>query len=282
MSVHLSILTLLLLSQTGLATGPIDPKACVTRKMDDAKYLARAVEVRADPANHDEISIRYQPGPLSTARVDFASLRSVPEETLELNFEEWVPPGDRFQGAPKFGSTHVNGILVTGGRSPTEVILGEAPDEYVMTGSFGNRLILSIGEGLDRMVPALAKTGHLVRALDPLYALGASGIEKDLNQSSYQEAVEYIRANRDWLVAGSVLHIPYANNSIDLIFCSRLFNNLDDASVKPALMEILRVLKPGGEVRIGMVSQVFEEKIKNIPGVERKKGQLYVIRKPRL
>jgi demethylmenaquinone methyltransferase/2-methoxy-6-polyprenyl-1,4-benzoquinol methylase len=54
--------------------------------------------------------------------------------------------------------------------------------------------------------------------------------------------------NRIKAVCGDALHMPFANESFDVIFCGYGVRNFDDA--ERGLQEMYRVLKPGGQVLI--------------------------------
>jgi SAM-dependent methyltransferase len=55
------------------------------------------------------------------------------------------------------------------------------------------------------------------------------------------------KRDREKMVAGSVYQLPFADQSVDLILAHRLFEHI----VFPeALPELLRVIKPGGEIRL--------------------------------
>lgn len=55
-----------------------------------------------------------------------------------------------------------------------------------------------------------------------------------------------------FLLQGSVLSLPYENDSFDTVLLISILEHLRPSQQRPAMMEIERVLKPGGDVVIGI------------------------------
>ena len=60
------------------------------------------------------------------------------------------------------------------------------------------------------------------------------------------------------LVQGDALRLPFANNAFDVVICSEVLEHLDD--YEEAVLEIKRILKPGGALAIS-VPRMWPEKI---------------------
>ena len=128
-----------------------------------------------------------------------------------------------------------------------------------------NSTVLSVGEGLSNFTKRLQQKGVRAYALDPIYSLGATLFQHEqpstVDQSLLNRFGGLVRFNRRWLhtdrkidlpdpstvIAGSVYDLPFQNNSFDLIIANRVYQHIDLAA---ALPELVRVMKPHGEIRI--------------------------------
>lgn len=159
----------------------------------------------------------------------------------------------------------VNGVLVTHSGSLTLLASGPQLDHLLrglirsartLFELLDDKVTLLIGEGLDPRIAAAREVGAKVRSLDMWYdAHTINLIEREHRgeadyEKTFKPLVDFYRENRELLVAGSVFDIPYASNSVDVVICRRLLNNFpEDAFKRKALLEMIRVLKPGGKIR---------------------------------
>lgn len=97
---------------------------------------------------------------------------------------------------------------------------------------------LEVGYGSGGLLLSLS---HLTKDLH--------GIDLDANPESVR-AMLAARGCRAALIQGSVLALPYENNSFELIVCFSVFEHLTE--YKRALAEVRRVLAPGGCFLLGM------------------------------
>ncbi len=130
----------------------------------------------------------------------------------------------------------VNGKPVTTGKHyPTEVIKKHL---QLDDKDFFNKTTLSIGEGLSDFVPTLVRRGHEAYGLDFWY---------DADLEPYPKLKRHVDENRANLIASSAEKIPLGE-MFDLVVAHQSFVYLENPY--RALQEALRVLKPGGEIRI--------------------------------
>jgi ubiquinone/menaquinone biosynthesis C-methylase UbiE len=102
------------------------------------------------------------------------------------------------------------------------------------------RDVVDLGAGTGKLTRSLVALGHRVTAVEPL--------EEMLVE--LRSAVPGARA-----VAGSAEAIPLPDGSTDVVTCAQAFHWFDES---PALVEIARVLRPGG--RLGLVWNTRDER----------------------
>lgn len=118
----------------------------------------------------------------------------------------------------------------------------------------------------------LAQMPLLVKLLDAFRVLGAQ-------QKGY---IEFARSNK-LILADVTKRIPYANNSVDVIYTSHMVEHLDRAEVLLFLAEAHRVLKEGGILRIAVpdVKRIVESYLEH-KDADRLISDLYLaVPKPR-
>ena len=139
------------------------------------------------------------------------------------------------------------------------------PDNYFRG---ANGVVLSVGEGLSDFAKVLqSKNKHIeVFAVDPIYELGGSLFDKTKRKENAlnQAYGEYVNS---LLVGDSTLPDPHrvaANSVYKLCFPDKTFTNIlshrafEHIDFSRALPELLRVLKPGGEIRMGGLSLYYD------------------------
>lgn len=92
--------------------------------------------------------------------------------------------------------------------------------------------------------------------LDVAAGVGAAAAEIN-NSPDHQATViavdlayPYIRPVTDTAVAADALHLPFADNTFDLVVCSWLLAHLKPSEAARALGEMLRVAQPGADVMV--------------------------------
>ena len=110
--------------------------------------------------------------------------------------------------------------------------------------SCGFNTFLDSGCGPGRHALYFAKSGFLVTALDQ-----SPEALDNLKQVSAERA---LRLN---IVQGDIFHMPFADNSFDCLLDYNVSYHTDTAGYFAALKELKRVLRPGGEAYLTLLSQ---------------------------
>ncbi|OGY64743.1 MAG: hypothetical protein A3I24_02425 [Candidatus Harrisonbacteria bacterium RIFCSPLOWO2_02_FULL_41_13b] len=141
-----------------------------------------------------------------------------------------------------------------------------------------DKIILDIGSGGGGFAAGVKENPELnsrVISLDPNYNLEKLSEE---NANLIKKAVRELKSEQLPMVAGLSQELPFKDESIDLVISNHAvpWHILDSADkVSKSIKEMIRVLKPGGEIRLHPV----DEKIYNIvaiiiEGVKRKELEL--------
>ena len=99
-----------------------------------------------------------------------------------------------------------------------------------------------------RILDAGVGTGRTI----PFYPAGTEMVGCDLSHAMLRRA-DWRRRRADGsleLVACNVCQSPFADDCFDAAVATFLFCVLDDADQQPALSELARICRPGGEIRI--------------------------------
>ncbi|MEZ4704968.1 MAG: class I SAM-dependent methyltransferase [Bdellovibrionota bacterium] len=129
-----------------------------------------------------------------------------------------------------------------------------------------NGVVLDLGAGISDLPSKLREIGYQGYAIDPLYSVKPSQVSNpsasELAAISADESsmgVTFLRKdryetfldeNRSWSVASSARDIPFQDGSVDLVLAHGLLNNLSPQQSMEVIVEGLRVLKPGGQMRV--------------------------------
>lgn len=155
-------------------------------------------------------------------------------------------PNDR----PKF--PQVDGVMISGEEHyPTETVfqnlgLDSRSPELMNVG-----VVLIVGEGRSGLGSRLSQLGYNVLETDVWYGADADQLVK---LGAVKEA-EFIRTHRAHLKAADVTALPFQTESVETILSHQVLNNLDEKKQDLGLQEMVRVLKPGGEIRIACLDQ---------------------------
>jgi ubiquinone/menaquinone biosynthesis C-methylase UbiE len=98
--------------------------------------------------------------------------------------------------------------------------------------------ILDVGSGAGQILRHLIK-----RALPDARLIGF-----DLSAGMLRRARQRMKSDRPCYVAGDMMRMPFASDSFDCVTCGWVLEHLPDP--RPGLLEVARVLKPGGSALI--------------------------------
>lgn len=123
--------------------------------------------------------------------------------------------------------------------------------------------ILSIGEGLSNFANTLRERGANVLAVDPIYSdiptslnFSHQELKKEINNKYNGKVDIYNIPDQTHLpqpgqaIAASVYQLPFTPELFDMVTSNRMFEHIDLAKAVP---EMIRIIKMGGEVRMGGV-----------------------------
>lgn len=126
--------------------------------------------------------------------------------------------------------------------------------------------ILSIGEGLSDFAKDLCvEKGADAIAIDPIYQIGRAVLQTDpkrvqdalrdaydgrvVYKSGYQSKQdEVLLPDPKKIAAAEIYNLPFTDGTFDTVFANQLLAYID---LSRAVPELVRVVKPGGEIRIG-------------------------------
>jgi hypothetical protein len=120
------------------------------------------------------------------------------------------------------------------------------------------KIVVSIGEGFSDFAQTLERRGVKVVATDLLYGrskqqlnqlwiMGGRHGTDPLNRLPLAEALQRLPRNR---VGANALRLPFRDHSVEAVYDANLFYWLTPLQQCFALVEYMRVLKPGGELRV--------------------------------
>ncbi|HBS47676.1 TPA: hypothetical protein DEO28_04930 [Candidatus Dependentiae bacterium] len=98
--------------------------------------------------------------------------------------------------------------------------------------------ILEVGYGSGLMLPTLSKITNELH-----------GIDLDSNPKTVSKNLEKVKAKAE-LVKGNILKTNYLDNKFDLVVGISVFEHIND--LQTAICEIHRILKPKGELLVGI------------------------------
>jgi ubiquinone/menaquinone biosynthesis C-methylase UbiE len=107
------------------------------------------------------------------------------------------------------------------------------------------RTILDVGSGAGQILR------HLIKRAVP----DARLIGFDLSAGMLRRARQRMKSDRPCYVAGDMMRMPFASGSFDCVTCGWVLEHLPDP--RPGLLEVARVLKPGGSALILATEDTF-------------------------
>lgn len=139
--------------------------------------------------------------------------------------------------------------------------------------------VLSLGEGYSGFTPFLRNQGIEAYGLDLWYAADTSQI-KDAIGGEFMHA--YREAHGDYLIAGDATNLrsvrgkgitSIEDNTFDMVTSHMMIGYLTEAAQFQMIQEAIRVVKPGGEVRIAFFEGDFSlERFNEVKGQLEKNG----------
>jgi SAM-dependent methyltransferase len=87
----------------------------------------------------------------------------------------------------------------------------------------------------------VARWPMLVRVLSKLGII--DGQSREFAQVANRENIRFANAS---------LHIPYADNSVEVVYSSHMVEHLDRQEARAFLLEVRRILQPGGIIRLAV------------------------------
>lgn len=112
----------------------------------------------------------------------------------------------------------------------------------------GKKDFLDLGCGLGRHAILFAKNEFVVSAFD----ISSDAIE-ETRRLAVKEKLEL-----DYQI-GDMLHLPYADESQDCIYCRGVITHSDTAGIKEAIAQLYRVLRKDGECYVTLCSKDSDE-----------------------
>ena len=153
-------------------------------------------------------------------------------------------------------------IPITGvDRYPTDKILSALGIDRSAVKALANKHpypIASIGEGYSNLVPTMLSWGVDAIGIDLWYD---SPISKEIDAPTRKKMLDYIAVNRKHLISGSALALPLPDNSTGLVLSHMVFPHLSKPEQFKSILEIIRVLRPGGEARVASFSKYVVQHI---------------------
>lgn len=104
---------------------------------------------------------------------------------------------------------------------------------------WGKKKILDVGSGDKFETPDARFPGAAVHAVDPLFS-----------QSTDSAPIHTLTNKAHILRRGTIIELPYDDNSFDYVISTHCIQHIDQALWMRAHLEMLRVMKPEGEVRM--------------------------------
>src|SRR5206468_8085032 len=105
--------------------------------------------------------------------------------------------------------------------------------------------ILDVGSGAGQILRHLLKLTHPAARL----------IAFDLSPQMLKRARQRLRSHRPTYVAGDLMRMPFADETFDCVTCGWVIEHLPDP--QPGLVELSRVMKPGGSALILATEDTF-------------------------
>jgi SAM-dependent methyltransferase len=122
---------------------------------------------------------------------------------------------------------------------------------FLPEGSFKKRLIEQSGitRGVSRVLDVGCGTATLaliIKRTDPNIGVFGLDIDPDILRIAKRKCME----TDIFLIRADASRLPYSDNAFDVVFSSLLLHHLTLENKRRAILEVFRVLRPGGEFHI--------------------------------
>lgn len=107
-----------------------------------------------------------------------------------------------------------------------------------------------------RILDVGAGAGQIMRHLLRLTPPDAELVAFDLSHKMLGRARQKLKSNRPSFVTGDLMKLPFADNTFDCVTCGYVIEHLPDPL--PGLIELERVLRPGGSALILATEDTFQ------------------------
>jgi len=143
-------------------------------------------------------------------------------------------------------SPSFHNISVTRGSYESALTSLQISESQIQNWRTNKASILSLGEGASEFIPRLVAMG-MQRAVG--VDLWYHPEVQFPNNEEGQNLKAYYEKNKSHLLQADARHLPLATESVDLIVSKKLMNNLHIADIADIIIESVRVLKLGGEMK---------------------------------
>jgi SAM-dependent methyltransferase len=151
-----------------------------------------------------------------------------------------------FTIATEGNELYVNNVPVTGSFIfPIKLVLQNLGIGDAEIRRWNDRTVVSLGEGYGNLVKFLIRKNIRGYAFDLWYG------QKNLPTNGAGSRMQnFLEKRRPPLIRGDAFRLPFADKSIDVFLAHNFLNNLSPNQGLVVFREIIRALKPGGEIRL--------------------------------
>lgn len=158
---------------------------------------------------------------------------------LEFKVDEW--------------GVQANAVEITGEKdySLKEVLADlKINPKWMKQQALGGKKVLSLAEGISKLLPELVANGVDAFATDLWY------FQIKSTDQSLSVMREFENQWKERIFPSDVRYLPLASESVDTILSHKLYNNLHMADILNSVAEIARVLTVDGQARLSDISDV--------------------------
>lgn len=121
-------------------------------------------------------------------------------------------------------------------------------------------------------------TGKLALAVEEIVGATGTVVGLDVEQAMIEQAQAHARSNGSQATfeVASITHIPYADETFDVVFNTLVYHHLTEGARAEAFGEVMRVLKPGGQFVLVDINPTRRNILTSLPGHNRLAATDYV------